>query len=94
MLAFQCDVAKYHFLYILGALAFQTPGLFDSPATIFVTYRKMDFIEINSNSHWVYLKAHCRGYDWLVVMLKSKTKLWPSSNYQAFMLLDHTLFRE
>ena len=23
------------------------------------------------------LKAHCGGCDWLVVMLKSKTKLWP-----------------
>ena len=40
------------------------------------------------------LKAHCLGCDWLVVILKSKTKLWPLSNYQAFMLLDHTLFRE
>ena len=40
------------------------------------------------------LKAHCRGSDWLVVMLRSKTKLWSLSNYQAFMLLDHTLFRE
>ena len=30
----------------------------------------------------------------LVFMLKSKTKLWAFSNYQAFMLLDHTLFRE
>ena len=40
------------------------------------------------------LKAHCRGCYWLVVMLKSKTKLWPVSNYNAFMLSYHTLFRE
>ena len=40
------------------------------------------------------LKAHCRGCYWLVVMLKSKTKLSPSINYQAFSLLDHALFRE
>ena len=37
------------------------------------------------------LKEHCRGYNWLVVMLKSKTKLWPWSNYQAFMHSDHIL---
>ena len=42
----------------------------------------------------IYIKAHCRDCDWQVAMLKSKTKLWPVSNYQAFMLLDHTLFRE
>ena len=36
------------------------------------------------------LKAHCRGCDWLVVMLKSKTKLWSLNNYQ--MLLDHPFF--
>ena len=29
---------------------------------------------------------------WLVVMLKSITKLWPLSNYQAFVPLNHTLF--
>ena len=40
------------------------------------------------------LKAHCRGFDWLVVMLKSKTKLRPLSNYQAFLFLDHPLFGE
>ena len=34
---------------------------------------KADFSEFSL------LKAHCRGCDWLVVMLKSKTKLWPSS---------------
>ena len=50
------------------------------------TYEKSELPEV--------LKAHCRGCDWLVVMLKSKTKLWPLSNYQAFMLLDHALFRE
>ena len=33
------------------------------------------------------LKAHCRGCDWLVVILKSKTKLWPSSNYQTLYAL-------
>ena len=40
------------------------------------------------------LRVNCRGCDWLFVMLKSITKIWPLSNYQAFMLLDHTLFRE
>ena len=40
----------------------------------------------------VTLKAHCRGCGWLMMMLKSKTKLWPLSNYQAFMFLDHKLF--
>ena len=32
--------------------------------------------------------------DWIVVMLKSETKFWPLSDYEAFMLLDHPLFRE
>ena len=34
------------------------------------------------------------GCDWLVVMLKSITKLWPRSNYQAFLFLIRSLFRE
>ena len=38
------------------------------------------------------LKAHCHGCDWLVVILKLKTKLSPLSNYPTCMLLDHTLF--
>ena len=40
------------------------------------------------------LKAHCRRCDWLVVMLKSITKPWPLRNYQTFVVLDYTLFRE
>ena len=40
------------------------------------------------------LKAHCRGCDWLMMMLKSRTKLWPLSNYQDFLLSNHTLFPE
>ena len=53
-----------------------------------------NFLTCYPNFLMAILKAHCHGCDWLVVMLKSKTKLWPLSNYQAFMLLDHALFQE
>ena len=35
MLAIQSNIAKYHCLYIQGAVAFQTPGIFfDSPGSL------------------------------------------------------------
>ena len=33
MLAIQSNIAKYHCLYTQGAVAFQTPGIFDSPGS-------------------------------------------------------------
>ena len=62
MLAIQSNIAKYHCLYMQGAVAFQTPSVFlTHPVVLYNTYYTVQFSNINKMLYAFKSILHCKA---------------------------------